>query len=445
MSKCKNDVFMNKVGVKKLTKATEVDFTVYTDLPDCARINANKYRYGSSRGTYNRFDIPDNMLECNRQGCINTGTLMFDSTTIQNGAHAIYEYHNDTLDYLRVFSLLTFYTKNAKAVEVAISNDSSFDDSNVYTFENIQSGIRGFQVIVVDLNKTPDETTGQGWLYPEHEFFIKITITEARTSGTATGSAGISSIALFESLEDFESSDVVKIGCLSGIDGSWELEPAEETCFVTNEYDLSELNGFDKTITGKALTENYMRLHPLAGRGSNVLGFDVETVEVTVERGDTYGNLGKVVLHDFVAEECGFLSIGMADACKGGMLKRLVMPSLVDFDDEHYVVVKNDVSDREGVTIYFNKTLIDQKIIISYPKRVNVEEWVLDADNAGTTHVRMSYTKTQTDGTKWRFVFDNVMITSFPDSVTDEETEFEFTVSIRKDASGRFGRAYKII
>ena len=57
----------------------------------------------------------------------------------------------------------------------------------------------------------------------------------------------------------------------------------------------------------------------------------------------------------------------------------------------------------------------------------------------------MSYTKTWTDGVKYRFVFDNVIITSFPDEVTDEESEFEFTVTIQKDATGRFGRAYRIL
>ena len=58
---------------------------------------------------------------------------------------------------------------------------------------------------------------------------------------------------------------------------------------------------------------------------------------------------------------------------------------------------------------------------------------------------RMSYTKVWTDGVKYRYVFDNVLITSFPDEVTDEETEFEFTITIQKDATGRFGRAYRIL
>ena len=57
----------------------------------------------------------------------------------------------------------------------------------------------------------------------------------------------------------------------------------------------------------------------------------------------------------------------------------------------------------------------------------------------------MSYIKKYTDGAKYRFVFDNVLITSFPDAITEDEGEFSFTVSTQPDANGRYGRAFKIV
>ena len=88
---------------------------------------------------------------------------------------------------------------------------------------------------------------------------------------------------------------------------------------------------------------------------------------------------------------------------------------------------------------------VGKKILISYPKTVDVEEFIISADDINEIRTRMSYIRRYTDGQKYRFVFDNVLITSFPDAITEEESEFAFTVSIQPDAYGRYGRAYKII
>ena len=69
----------------------------------------------------------------------------------------------------------------------------------------------------------------------------------------------------------------------------------------------------------------------------------------------------------------------------------------------------------------------------------------MSEDYIDDVRVRLSYTKVHTDGVKYRFVFDNVLITSFPNAMTEQETEFAFTINIQKDAQGRFGRAYRIL
>ena len=68
-----------------------------------------------------------------------------------------------------------------------------------------------------------------------------------------------------------------------------------------------------------------------------------------------------------------------------------------------------------------------------------------ESTQSAVSSARVSYAKVHTDGVKYRFVFDNVLITSFPNAMTEEETEFAFTINIQKDAQGRFGRAYRIL
>ena len=58
----------------------------------------------------------------------------------------------------------------------------------------------------------------------------------------------------------------------------------------------------------------------------------------------------------------------------------------------------------------------------------------------------MSYKKCYTDGSVYRFVFDNVLVTSFPDALPeDDDAEGEFTITIQRDSNGRFGYAYRIV
>ena len=140
--------------------------------------------------------------------------------------------------------------------------------------------------------------------------------------------------------------------------------------------------------------------------------------------------------------ECGFFSVEVAEGCAVQELDKLSIPLTIDLDGGHYLLVDNG----DGTTsVIFNKMYVGKKMLVSYPKRVDVEEFVISADDINEVRTRMSYVKTFTDGVKYRFVYDNVLITSFPDAITEDEGEFAFTVSIQPDAYGRYGRAFKIV
>ena len=57
----------------------------------------------------------------------------------------------------------------------------------------------------------------------------------------------------------------------------------------------------------------------------------------------------------------------------------------------------------------------------------------------------MSYVRKYTDGYKYRFVFNKVLVTSYSDALSEEEGEFSVTLSIQKDENGVYGHAYRII
>ena len=420
--KCKNDAFMRMVGVEKLDKKVEVDFDVQRNLPDCNRINAKKYVSTEAENpTYDQYVTPQNMFECLNPNCVNSGVLY------NSGAKTVYKAGAGE-DFSA--GVITFYvTEDVTSATVTLSDTQAGTNAWSYTVTPGRA-VNGFKPVVVDLTKTPT-TVGDGWTPSDAPTYIGITL-------TGNGKTGLSSIGIFDELEDFQTSTHVKVSCLTSIDGSWDLDVAESTCF-SNGYDTSSRPSFEKTITGNKVTTNYWRMNPMYKKGSATQGFDIVTEERTVKAADGYGS---VLITDMNQNECGFFSVEVAEECVASSLDRLSMPMLVDLDGGHYLLVDNG----DGTTsVIFNELYVGKKVLISYPKLVDVEEFLISIDDINEVRTRMSYTKKFTDGQKYRFVFDNVLVTSFPDALTEDEGEFAFTISIQPDAYGRYGRAFKII
>ena len=444
MGRCKNDALISKIGAKKLQKEVETEFTVFNYLPDCRRIPTSKKMSSAATAPYFKFDVPENQFECMREGCVNTGTLVVGALT------GTFKAPWDATEFAN--GVVTFYTSGYNGeITFKISSDSTLTNADSYTVDlsKIQTGEDGYKAVVIDLSKEGTQV-GSGWT-PKHEgAFISI---KANGSSEEVGEFGISSISIFDELEDFETSATVRIACLSQLGGAFEFEAAEQTCFGNGGIDDEALDGLEKTLTGKALTPNFQALNPLWGKGEATEGWDTVTIEATVEHGtgDDEG-YGVITLPGKLAKECGFISVARADNCNvtDAHLTELRVPGLVDIDEGHFIVIdqskaRTDVIADDLAKIYVNEALAGKTLIVAYPQVVDVEEYVFDVDNIRNKRIRWSYTRTYTDGVKWRFVYDNVIITSFPDELTEDEAEFEFTVTIQKDATGRYGRAYRIL
>ena len=435
MVKCKNEKFMATVGASKLHNKVEVDFDVQRNLPDCQKISAGKYVSTTATAPrFDRFRIPKNQFECMQGSCVNSGTLIANA-----GFSAVYKFKLDAAEFAA--GVLTFYALGTTGTaEVQISDAPAFTDADKYTIQlaDMAHGEDGYTAVVVDLAQTPADV-GNGWSAEGEAIYVKITLSAA---------TGLSTIAMFEDMDDFAVSTHVIARCLSGIDGSWDLDVAEETCFKKGQFDTSDLQGIEKTVSYRGITPNYWRMMPMYKKGNLTKAWDKETVEVTV-KALSGTNYGYVTLDDIDQDECGFISVQALYDCResqnmsDALLYRLAIPSKVDVDEDHYQLIDNG----DGTTtILFNEVHIGQAMLVSYPKVVDVKDsFDITDEDVNEVRTRMSYVRCYTDGTKYRFVFDNVLITSFPDALTeDDDAEGEFTVSIQRDANGRFGYAYRI-
>ena len=436
MAKCKNEKFMSTIGVTKLNKNVEVDFDVQRNLPDCQKISAGKHVSTTATSPrFDRFRIPKNQFECMQGSCVNSGTLMLTA-----GAETVYKFKLNASEFAA--GVLTFYALGTTGnAEVTISDTVDFTNADKYIIDlaDMAHGEDGYTAVVVDFTQTPTDV-GTGWSGTGEAIYVKIKLSAA---------TGLSTIAIFESMDDFAVSTHVIARCLTGVDGSFDLDVAEETCFKSGKYDTSDLSGIEKTVSFKAMTPNYWRLLPMYRKGSLTTAWDKETVEVTV-KALTGTDYGYVTLDDMDQDECGFISIQALYDCResqnvsDALLERLSIPSKVDMDEDHYQLIDNG---DNSTMILFNAVHIGRDVLISYPKKVDVvDSFEITDEMVNEVRTRMTYVKCHTDGSKYRFVFNNVLVTSFPDALTeDDDAEHEITINIQRDADGKFGYAYRIL
>lgn len=436
MARCDNQTLLSKISQKALSQETEIDLNLLENLPDCKKIVAKNFVAIDGAYSYDAYSVPENRFECMRQGCVNSGTLYAEDAT-----NVTYFLAKDATEYAA--GVVTFYVKPAEdatyplTVDVTLGSEQALTNADKYTvtIEEDQVTADGYVPVVVNLSDTPTDI-GEGWTPTTAGTFIKIESEQG---------IGISSISVFDEIEDFATNDVVKIACLSGIDGSYDISALEATCTQSGYDTTSANNGFDFTLTGKLLTPNFHKLNPMYGKGDATKSFDINTVTKTVEAYTVdEKEYGKVSLADLYQDECGFVAVQIADSCNvtDAQLSYLTIPTLVDVDGGHYQVIKN----ADGTTdIIFNKSHVGKDVLISYPVEAEVEEVVGDMSNVGNVRVRMSYVKEYSDGTKYRFVYNNVLVTSFPAGITNADEDISFTVNVQPDNGGRYYHQYRIL
>lgn len=441
MAKCRNDVLLEKISVKKIEESDEVTFAVLSDLPQCRNITLDSALDVTGTGNFSARRRPANMFECMKEGCVNTGTLFLTPLTGETAVGATFRVIYDAKEYES--GVLTVYVKKTDAatypvtgsITVGTAADLADADKFEFSLEESAFDAAGYAPVVINFAAdVPSEVIGNGWEASATGAYVRL-------DGT-NGVDGFSSLALFESIEDFETTDVVKISCLSSIEGDLAIDAAEATCTQSG-YDTSTAPTFEKTITGKLMTPNFNLLNPFSGKTDSTSAYVNKGTKqvIAITSDDKYGY---VTLPDVNQDECGLIKADLIDCDKTeAQLIRLGIPTLVDVDEKHFLVINNP----DGTTtLYFNKYLVGEEVIIAYPQIARGETYADSMDNIGTKRVRMSVKKVMSDGTVYVDTYNNVLVTSFPDSWSNEaDAEVEFQITIQADSTGHYRYRTRIV
>lgn len=430
--RCGNEAVLNKIGLNALSQNTEVDFRLRKDLPDCRTINTRNFVAISAGNSYNKYKKPKNAFECDRQGCVTTGTLSmaeaaetvsfraaWDATEFADGVVTFYVLPDASLTPADYPITLTF----------KIGNDS-FTNADVYTVTLTEDMAEadGFIPVQINLGATPTSVEGNGWEPAATGAYIQL---------SADKLAGYSSIGVYDSLDDFDLLETVTMSCLTTVGGTFDLEVVTQQCQEAKYND--DVQTLEFPVTGVQITPNFMNLFPMMRKGNRTTGYEMVNVTRTI------GADGKITLADVNQEVCGYITVQAADSCDVDTYLHSSSINQTDIDDGHFIVDKK----ADGSTdIVFNVSQAGQEVIVRYPRTAEIEETVANIDNLNSSQLSATIPyelKSKGGITKLLLVFDNVFITSFPITITNEENSFAFTLAIGRDSEGNFMRAQKIV
>ena len=439
MGRCNNATLLHKLTVDKIKDWLEVTFQLTREADHCMSINTRDYTSVTDLDYYAMYTRPVNQYDCDGGICTTTGTLYVKGSA----PNAVFFKQMDATQYAT--GIITMYIKEGTfatgdKAKITVSDASTFTNADVYEVD-LAAAADGYAPVLVDLSQTPTSEAGTGWTASNNGIYIKVEVVNGQTAKTF----GVSTIQFYKSLYDLVLGTIVKIGCLSEVGGTFDVGAIERTC-VGGGYDDTALSGgVDFTITGKLLTSNFEMLNPLvgmdrfAGDSETTTGYRIQNVKKTV------GNDGSVEIADINLDVCDFIGAQMDDPCvtpSADIMQKVSAPVRVNLAYDQYQVINGENS----ATFYFNEALAGKDVLITYPQKVELKERFIGKDeNLGEIHAKMSYPWFLSDGTEEIHTFENVLITSFPFSITNEEGEFSFTINIQKDKNGNWFTTQRVL
>jgi len=455
MNRCGNTILANKIGYAPITDNTEISLAVATEMEDCVLVNTKNFDSycGNAAGTtaiYNAFNVPEDLLQCLPRGCRNTGTLTVTGTP-GGEVGATFLHRFDATEYVTGVLMAYFSFPAAGEFEVSltigdITQDLDLPGANFYNYAKTVTvdGPKTLPIIFM-LDELPTEIGGLGWEATSAGAAIELSI---RPLDPATvGILEISTISMFTSIEAFQLNDVIKIGCVEDFSGDVTLDVTDSMCFGSG-YDTSTVS-IERTFTGSSVTPNYWKLNPLESAGQLETGWVTQRQMMTVEvETRPEGDFGFIQLPDINLNECSFVFIQRAANCNvaDSILNRVNTPQAVAIAEDQFILLDPAMTTiSDSGKILLNEALIGEELIVSYPQEVEVNHFVANTSMANARRVRLSFERETTDGTRENIIFDNVLVTSFPQSITREETTFAFTVSIQRQANGNFYDRFVVI
>ncbi|MCL2864547.1 MAG: hypothetical protein FWE25_03290 [Lachnospiraceae bacterium] len=437
MSRCSNDVVVKTLTQKKLNKQSQIFMTALTDLEACTDIRFRDWVDAGESGHYDAGLRPDDVLQCKQKGCTTTGTRLFARGDTGTGQDVMSSYSLATDALAFATGIVTFFVWASNAVEgatLAFSISDYGDVENMDTYAGARDLDVGFNLITIDLGTVPPGMGGTGWLPSTRGVAISISIIGVPHDV----SLGLSTLRIFDSIHDFLVNETVALDCLDDITGSQTMDITASTCFGST-YDEQSMD-VSLTINARGVTPNYIVLSPFARRVDDGVGTYIETVERTVVEEIRNGvRYGMVQLADMSEDECRFLLAQKEDECSRveGWLNHVALPIEISLGDNQFQRLQNGVVADRG-KLLFNERLIGQNVIVAYPKDIEGQIIIFDGANANKKSVSAKVVSQFSDGTKIIDTYDRWLITSFPHTLSSEETVFSFTITATRDRGEGF-------
>jgi len=443
MGKCGNEKILDMIGISKLDDQSKIILSVLTDTDNCMKIKADKpIRTTAETSAWDRYTSPPDMFNCLAEGCKNSGTLTL-SGTIGTAVGAEFLAQYDATEFAAGLMTYYLYFPNTGTYTVASAMRNATEDTPINTDvynQTVTVTEAGWRPIVVDFSIAPTSTTGTGWIASARGAIVSVTVENAEI--TANTVVGISSFYFYNSIEEFITNAVVKIGCLTEVARSLTVDALETQC-AAGGYDATTA-AIEYTVTGNTVTPNYYLLNPLMQKTDKTKGWvpaeTIRTIESTTVNGVEYGYVQ--VLNMFT-EECGFISASIADQCNitDAQLDRVYSPVVIALDERQFIALDGVLTgSADAGKFLFNKALIGKRVNLTYPAQADIKaSFDITDENVNGRKVRAAIVICQSDKVKQIDTLNNVLVTSFPGTINREETAFAFTLSIRKDASGKFG------
>lgn len=444
MSVCDNKILIEKLTTSPLDNDTEIHVTVLSNLTACTAVNTRDFAFttavpGTAR-SFNEYLRPHDEFQCLPEGCVNSGTLqvtggigatVWAGTTISTDATKF------------VAGILTFFTylraPGTQTIRVSISDfeDPGFNDADIYEYE-ATALLAGFVPIAIDLAEAPSSITGSGW--SDSDLGINIRIEVDPVSTGTQGYAYLSSLRIFNSLLDFRVNETVIMGCVENITGDNTVDVTTSTCFGASVDENSA--SFDRDVLARAITPNWNILSPMMRRGEATEGSIPKTVQLrvreTVRDGKTFG---MVRITNINPDECRFLYAQLADSCDVKDSQKFLSssPVAISITPTDFIRLSgiNTPAVDQGVLL-FHESLIGEEVRISYPKKVSVSEWIADGRDANRRRTNVMVVRKVKGEIEMIDTYSNVIVTSFPDTNTRDETDFNLAFSVQRDRDGEF-------
>lgn len=415
MARC-NDLLVKGIGLNTLNKDKDVvNFVAIEDMDSCYKIKARKF-FNENNTAVELNDRPVDEISCSPIGCTTsksvkaTGALeyfgAFDGNAVRRGA-------------------LTFYAKGGSAgtpatMTVTVSSDKNFAAETSVSYEVTLSDADNFALNVIDfVNGTYVGT--DNYTASDKGVYVKFDMASEYT---------ISTISFYESMDDFVSTQLISLTCLTDLSQTLDYDVMEETCTASG-YDTSATPTVELSITAQTASPKYRYLNPSYGlveKGSTITGSKHVTIKRKIES-------GVINIADINRDECGYIGATLVNDCNSteatldfvSLQKEIVLEKMqfnATYDE-------NDVA-----TLHFNEALEGEEVYIQYPQKVDVKRMAANPKNIGTRRYKLTYSHKQSDEVEYIYHANNVFITSFPNTIGASDNTFEFTVAIQKDNNG---------